>query len=95
MNSRVFENVMLTSRAETNCKGLKAVFMSGMFDSRSYSALAILDSSSEGRWRDELVGAILLRAAAMIAVVEEKDDRWEYVKSLDGDPGEASTFVWE
>ena len=26
---------ILTSRAETNCRGLSAVFMSGMLDSRS------------------------------------------------------------
>lgn len=48
--------------------------MSGIFDSRSYSALAMLDSSSEGCWREGLVGVILLRAAAMIAVVERDTD---------------------
>ena len=57
----------LTSLADTNCKGRSAVFISGMFDSRSYRALAILFSSSEGFCLDGLVGAILLRAA-MIAV---------------------------
>lgn len=41
--------------------------MSGMFDSRSNSALEMSVSSSEGRCRDGLVAAILLRWA-MIAV---------------------------
>ncbi len=42
--------------------------MSGMLDSRSYNALAMLVSSSDGRCLDGLVAAILL-SAAMIAVV--------------------------
>ena len=60
-----------TSRAETNCSGRKALFMSGILDSRSYSAPAMPVSSSLGRCRDGLVAAILLSAAdeeAMMAV---------------------------
>ena len=43
--------------------------MSGMLDSRSYKAVAMLVSNSEGLCLDGLVAAILLRAA-MIAIVE-------------------------
>ena len=53
----------LTSRADTIWRGRNADFMSGMLDSRSYRALAMLVSVSEGCCRDGLVGAILLRAA--------------------------------
>lgn len=68
-HSNIFENVaeFLTSRADTNCRGRRADFMSGMLDSRSKSAFAMLVSVSEGCCRDGLVEAILLRAA-MIAV---------------------------
>lgn len=62
------EKPALTSRADTNCKGRSAVFMSGIFDSRSKSAFAMLVSSSDGCCLDGLVAAILFRAAAMIAV---------------------------
>ena len=68
MKHAMILEISLTSRADTNCRGLSAVFMSGMFDSRSKRALAILVSSSEGRCLEGLVGAILLRAD-MIAVV--------------------------
>ena len=56
----------LTSRAETNCSGLSALFMSGMLDSRSYRAPAMLVSSSLGRCLDGLVGVILLRDAMIV-----------------------------
>lgn len=56
----------LTSRAETNCKGLRAAFRSGVLVSRSERAPAREVSSSEGFCREGLLGAILLRAA-MIA----------------------------
>ena len=59
----------LTSRAETNCSGLNALFMSGMFVSRSYNAFAMLVSSSDGRCLDGLVDAILLRAAMVANVM--------------------------
>ena len=49
-----------TSRADTNCSGRSALFMSGVLASRSYIALAMLVSSSEGDCLDELFGAILL-----------------------------------
>ena len=40
--------------------------MSGILDSRSYSAVATLTSSSEGCDRDGLFAAILFTAAAMV-----------------------------
>ena len=77
---------MLTSFADTNCRGLNAVFMSGIFDSRSYRALAMLVSSSDGRCLDGLVGAILFSAgAAMIAVVRlELSVGWSELLLRDG-----------
>ena len=78
----------LTSRADTNCKGLNAVFISGMFDSRSYSAFAMLVSSSDGCCRDGLVAAILLSAAAAMMeammLVEWIQRRGALLVSLDG-----------
>jgi hypothetical protein len=53
----------LTSRALTNCSGRSEDFISGMFVSRSYSALAIEVSISEGDCLEGLFGAILFRAA--------------------------------
>lgn len=50
-----------------NCNGLRALFMSGVLDSRSKRALEMLVSSSEGCCLDGLVAAILFRCA-MIAV---------------------------
>lgn len=65
---------ILTSRAETNCRGRRATLRSAVLVSRSYSAPAMLVSSSEGFWRDGLFGAILLSwGALMMAVVD--DDR--------------------
>lgn len=63
----VYDLDFLTSRAEVNCKGLRALFMSGVLDSRSKRALEMLVSSSDGCCLDGLVAAILFRWA-MIAV---------------------------
>ena len=54
--------VYLTSRAETNCNGRSALFISGIFVSRSYSALLMLVSISEGFCREGLLAAILFSA---------------------------------
>ena len=59
----------LTSRAETNCSGLSALFMSGMLVSSSYRAVAMLVSISEGLAREGLLGAILFRACCDIMAV--------------------------
>lgn len=64
---------LLTSRAETNCSGLSALFMSGMLDSRSYRAPAMLVSSSLGRCLDGLVGVILLRDAILVVFDLQRD----------------------
>lgn len=53
----------LTSRAEVKVNGRSAARMSGLFVSRSYRALAILVSTSEGFCLDGLLGAILFSAA--------------------------------
>jgi hypothetical protein len=60
---------VLTSFAETNCSGRRAAFRSAVLVSRSYSACAILVSSSDGVFRDWLVCAILLRCAVLILAV--------------------------
>ena len=67
---------MRTSRADTNCSGRRALLISGILDSRSYSAPAMLDSNSLGRCRDGLVGAILFSAAeeAILVVARSRDD---------------------
>ena len=57
-----YYGVVLTSRADTNCSGRSALFMSGMLVSSSYSAVAMLVSISEGLAREGLFGAILFRA---------------------------------
>lgn len=59
----------LTSRAETKFRGRKALFMSGMLVSRSYRALAMLVSTSEGFCLEGLLGAILFKAAEDMIVV--------------------------
>lgn len=66
----------LTSRAETNWRGRSELLMSGMLVSRSYRALAMLVSISDGFCLDGLLGAILLREgddmlAATSRAVEE------------------------
>lgn len=66
----------LTSRAETNWRGRSELFMSGMLVSRSYRALAMLVSISDGFCLDGLLAAILLREgddilAATSRAVEE------------------------
>jgi hypothetical protein len=58
-------SVYLTSRAVTNCNGRRATFMSGMFVSRSWRAVAMAVSISDGDVREGLLAAILLRAAAL------------------------------
>lgn len=55
-----------TSRAETNCRGRRAVFRSAVFVSRSCSAVAMAVSSSDGFWRDGLFAAILLMGELML-----------------------------
>jgi hypothetical protein len=55
--------VVLTSRAETNCKGRRVAFRSCVLLSRSKRAPAIAVSSSEGFCRDGELEAILLMAA--------------------------------
>lgn len=65
------ENCVLTSRAETNCKGLRAALRSGVLVSRSARALARAVSSSEGCCLDGLFAAILLMAAMIV----DKDGR--------------------
>ena len=52
----------LTSRAEVNCNGRRAALRSAVLDSRSYRAVAMLVSSSDGLWRDGLLAAILFMA---------------------------------
>ena len=52
----------LTSRAETNCSGLSALRISGIFVSRSYRALLMFVSISEGLCLEGLLGAILFSA---------------------------------
>jgi hypothetical protein len=59
-------NGFLTSRADTNCNGLKDAFKSGVLISRSERAVARDISSSEGCCLEGLLAAILL-TAAMIA----------------------------
>lgn len=65
------EKSVLTSRADTNCKGLRAALRSGVLVSRSVRALAREVSSSEGCCLDGLLAAILLRAAMIV----DKDGR--------------------
>ena len=55
-----------TSRAETNCNGLRAAFKSAVPVSNSYKAVAMDFSNSDGLDLEGLFGAILL-TAAMIA----------------------------
>lgn len=63
----------LTSRAETNCSGRKALFISGMLVSSSYNAVAMFVSISEGFAREGLLGAILFKACCdMFAVPGEE-----------------------
>lgn len=57
---------VLTSLALTNCRGRRGALRSVVLVSSSYRAVAICDSSSEGFWRDELLAAILLRAAVLV-----------------------------
>jgi hypothetical protein len=60
----------LTSRAETNCSGRRALLMSVMLFWRSSRALLMAVSISEGEARDGLLGAILESCPDMLAVVE-------------------------
>lgn len=60
---RKLRAVILTSRAETNCRGRRVAFRSCVLLSRSKRAPAIAVSSSEGFCRDGELGAILLMAA--------------------------------
>lgn len=62
-------HVVLTSRAETICRGRRAALRSVVLVSRSYKAWAMLVSSSEGFCREGLLAAILLRAWADILTV--------------------------
>jgi hypothetical protein len=67
--------VVLTSLADEIWRGRRAAFRSLVFVSRSYRAVAMEVSSSEGFWRDGLVGAILLRAL-MVADVDSGRLGW-------------------
>jgi hypothetical protein len=67
--------VVLTSLADVIWRGRRAAFRSLVFVSRSYRAVAMEVSSSEGFWRDGLVGAILLRAL-MVADVDSGRLGW-------------------
>lgn len=63
----------LTSRADTNCKGRRAAFISGTEVSRSYRAVAICCSTSLGLALEGELGAILLRAAEDMLAGSEVD----------------------
>ena len=60
----------LTSRAETNCSGRSETLRSAVLVSRSYSAWAMLVSSSVGFVRDVLLAAILLRAGLLMMATD-------------------------
>lgn len=67
-------NVPLTSRADTNWRGRRATFKSGVLVSRSLRAVAKAFSRSEGLCLEGLFAAILLAAMVGRQIQERWDD---------------------